>query len=261
MGLKSSWHVRATSVLLLMLSATPAGARTLAAIKADGVLRVGLTGDYAPYALRGPDGKITGADASVAQALAQNLGVGLEIVPTTWKSMTRDFKAGDFDIAMGGVSVTADRAMIGDFSTTVMSDGKRPIVRCADKDRYTSIATINQPGVRVVVNPGGTNEVFAKAHFPNADLQLDPDNRTTFDAVAAGLADVMITDGAEVDYQARRHPGVLCAAAVPHAFDHFDKAYWMTRDPFLKAAVDAFLKQGIDTGDYQRELAAQAGKS
>src|ERR1700761_1156350 len=117
MGFKSSWHVRATSVLLLMLSATPAGARTLAAIKADGVLRVGLTGDYAPYALRGPDGKITGADASVAQALAQNLGVGLEIVPTTWKSMTRDFKAGDFDIAMGGVSVTADRAMIGDFST------------------------------------------------------------------------------------------------------------------------------------------------
>jgi membrane-bound lytic murein transglycosylase MltF len=171
MDLKSSWHIRATLVLFLVLSAAPARARTLAAIEADGRLRVGLTGDYAPYALRGPDGKTTVADVSVAQALAQNLGVGLEIV------------------------------------------------------------------------------------------QLDLDNRTIFDVVAAGLADVMITDGAEVDYQARRHPGVLCAAAVPHAFDHFDKAYWMTRDPFLKAAVDAFLKQGIDTGDYQRELAAQAGKS
>ena len=36
-----------------------------------------------------------------------------------------------------------------------MRDGKRPIARCADKERYTSIGAIDQPGVRVVVNPGG----------------------------------------------------------------------------------------------------------
>jgi len=70
----------------------------------------------------------------------------------------------------------------------------------------------------------------------------------------------MVTDGAEVDYQARRHPGVLCPAAVSRAFDHFDKAYWMTPDPSLKAAVDAVLKQSLDAGDYQRALAAPAGK-
>ena len=41
-----------------------------------------------------------------------------------------------FDIAMGGVSVTPDRAAVSEFSVTVMHDGKRPIVRCTDKHRY-----------------------------------------------------------------------------------------------------------------------------
>jgi cyclohexadienyl dehydratase len=243
------------------LSAVPCEARTLAAIKVDGILKVGLTGDYAPYSLRGPDGTISGIDVAAAQDIAKEIGVKLEIVPTTWKSLTADLEAGRFDIAMGGVSITSDRAAIGDFSITVMRDGKRPIVRCADKDHYTSIAAIDQPAVRVAVNPGGTNERFAKAHFPHAKLDEQPDNRTIFDDVAAGRADVMVTDGAEVDYQVRRHAGILCAANVPDSFNHFNKAYWMTHDPALKASVDAALKKTLDAGDYQRALDAAAGKS
>jgi len=242
--------------LLPALLAGPVEARTLAAVKAAGVLKVGLTGDYAPYALRGRDGSIAGADVTMARALADALGVALEIVPTTWKSMTYEFKADRFDIVMGGVSVTPQRAAIGDFSVPVISDGKRPIVRCADKERYTSVAAIDGPDVRVVYNPGGTNEAFAKRHFPDARLEEYPDNRTIFDEIAAGRADVMVTDGAEVDYQARRHPGLLCPAAVPEAFDHFNKAYWMTRDQALKTAVDTVVTKSLDAGDYQRALAA-----
>jgi cyclohexadienyl dehydratase len=248
----------ANLLLLLSLAIAPAQARTLAAIKASGTLRVGLTGDYAPYSLRGPDGKIIGADVTMAQALARGLGLALDIVPTTWKSMADDLKADRFDVAMGGVSVTPARAALGDFSVTVMSDGKRPIVRCADKDHYTSIAAIDRPDVRVVFNPGGTNEVFAKAHFADAALQEFPDNRSIFDEIATRHADVMVTDGAEVDYQSRRHPGVLCPATVPAPFDHFDKAYWMTHDDALKAAVDAVLNKKLAAGDYQKALAAAA---
>jgi cyclohexadienyl dehydratase len=248
------------ALLILAFSLAPAQARTLAAIRASGTLRVGLTGDYAPYSLRGPDAKITGADVIMAKALADALGVALTVVPTTWKSMTDDFKADHFDIAMGGVSVTPARAALGDFSVTVMSDGKRPIVRCADKDRYTSVTAIDQPAVHVVFNPGGTNEAFAKAHLADAALQEYPDNRTIFDEIASHHADVMVTDGAEVDYQSRRHPGVLCPAAVAEPFDHFDKAYWMTHDAALKAAVDAVLAKKLSAGDYQKALAAAASQ-
>jgi cyclohexadienyl dehydratase len=236
----------------------PSPARPLAAIKSDRTLKVGLTGDYAPYSLRGADGQITGADVTMARELAKTLGVTLVIVPTTWKTLQADLAAERYDIAMGGVSVTPDRAAVGDFSIPVLHDGKRPIVRCTDKDRYTSIGSIDRPDVRVVVNPGGTNERFAKANLPHARLAEHPDNRTIFDEIAAGHADVMVTDGAEVDYQARRHAGVLCPAAVADSFDHFDKAYWMTRDPALKAAVDAWLAQVLAAGQYEKALAEAA---
>jgi cyclohexadienyl dehydratase len=244
-------------LLLSSAGAVPSAARPLATIKSDGSLKVGMTGDYAPYSLRGPDGQISGADVTMARELAQALGVTLVIVPTTWKTLQADLAADRFDVAMGGVSVTPDRAA-GEFSIPILHDGKRPIARCADKDRYTSIGAIDQPGVRVVVNPGGTNERFAKSNLTHAALSEHPDNRTIFDEIAAGHADVMVTDGAEVDYQARLHPGVLCPAAVPDSFDHFDKACWMTRDPALKQAVDAWLKASLATGRYEKALAGAA---
>lgn len=244
--------------LLATLFAVPLAARPLSAIKSDGTLNVGMTGDYAPFSVRGDDGRTTGADVTMAQDLAKTLGVRLVIVRTTWKTLTADLQAGYFDIAMTGVSVTPERAAVGDFSLPVLRDGKRPIVRCSDKNRYTSIAAIDQPAVRVVVNPGGTNERFAKAHFAHATLIGHHDNRTIFTEVADGHADVMVTDGAEVDFQSRLHPGVLCPAAVSDSFDHFEKAYWMTRDPPLKQAVDTWLKKSLDSGEYQKALAAAA---
>ena len=200
-----------------------------------------------------------GADVIMAQSLARALGLRLVLVPTSWKTLVADHAADRFDVAMGGVSITPDRAASGDFSHPVRHDGKRPIVRCADRLRYRSLAAIDRPDVRVTVNPGGTNERFARSNLAHASLMVHADNRTIFDEIVTGRADVMVTDGAEVDYQARRHPGVLCAAAVPAPFDLSAKAYWLTRDPDLKAAVDRWLDASLAAGDYDRALNLPAG--
>jgi cyclohexadienyl dehydratase len=70
--------------VMLATPVMPASARALATIEASHTLKVGLTGDYAPYSKRASDGTIRGADATMALALAKSLGVRLEIVPTTW---------------------------------------------------------------------------------------------------------------------------------------------------------------------------------
>jgi cyclohexadienyl dehydratase len=57
------------SGLCFSLRALPAEARTLAAIKAVDVLKVGLTGDYAPYGFRDADGTFTGADVVMGRSL------------------------------------------------------------------------------------------------------------------------------------------------------------------------------------------------
>ncbi len=118
-------------------------------------MRVGTTGDYRPFtALDKTSGEYSGFDIDMARSLAQALGVKIEFVPTTWSNLAKDLAGGAFDIAMGGVSVTLDRQRRGFFSAPTMRDGKTPIARCADEEKFQTLAEIDRPGVKVIANPG-----------------------------------------------------------------------------------------------------------
>ncbi len=201
-------------------------------------LRVGTTGDYAPFTIRNGD-TWSGIDLDLAHSLADSLGVELVFVQTTWPTLMQDLKSSKFDIAMGGISKTQERQREAFQTGSYLNDGKAPIVRCGDEQKYDTIDEINRKGVKVIVNPGGTNERFAQAKLPNADVTLFPDNTKIFDEIAAGRADVMVTDKIEVQWQAARNPR-LCAA-MKGAFNLTEKAYVMPQDEALLKAVDAWL--------------------
>ncbi len=93
----------------------------------------------------------------------------------------------------------------------------------------------------MIVNPGGTNERFAKANIRNAEIKVYNDNVTIFDEIAKGDADLMMTDASETRYQQKLHPGVLCAVHPDKPFDFAEKAYWLQRDVALKDFVDQWL--------------------
>ncbi len=78
------------------------------------------------------------------QSLGKALGVKVEFVPTSWPQMMKDFEADNFDIAMGGISITFDRQKKGMFSMPIMREGKTPIARCADQGKYDTLAEIDQ---------------------------------------------------------------------------------------------------------------------
>jgi cyclohexadienyl dehydratase len=151
----------------------------------------------------------------------------------------------------GGVSITLDRQKKGLFSTPIMREGKTPIARCADKDKYNTLAEIDRPEVRVIVNPGGTNERFARANVKSAEIRMHPDNVTIFEEIANGRADLMMTDSSETLYQQKLHPGVLCAVHPAKPFDFAEKAYWLQRDVALKAFVDQWLHIMTEDGSYR----------
>ncbi len=223
--------------------------QVLDAIQQRGVLRVGTTGDYKPYSFLGPDGVYRGADIEMARRIALQLGVRLELVPTKWGSIMADFEGGAFDMAVGGVTVLPARAAAGAFSTVLVVDGKRPIARCADANRFVDLAAIDQPDVRVIVNPGAANEAFARENFPHAALRVHADNATVFDEILAGRADVMVTDGIEVDHQAYLHRE-LCAATVPTPFTRLEKAYWLKRDAEFESVVDGVVTTAKADGSW-----------
>jgi cyclohexadienyl dehydratase len=239
--------------LICALVAPAQAGEALQAIKARGELRVGTTGDYKPFTFKEPDGTRWGADIAMAEDLAKSLGVKLVIVPTIWADILADQVAGKFDIAMGGVTITPPRAEKAHFSKPMFTDGKRPITRCADKDKFRELEAINKPEVRVIVNPGGQNEKFARDNLTKAQVTVHKDNATVFEEIAAGRADVMVTDGIEVEHTSRTMPG-LCPASVPAPFTKLEKAYMMPKDDDLKAVVDIWLSDAQASGRWQRAL-------
>ncbi len=226
---------------------------TLDRIRASGVLRVGTTGDYTPFSLLRADGTYAGADIDMAHDLAATIGVRLEFVPTVWVDLLDDFLSHRFDIAMGGVTVNPPRAEKAFFSIPTFVDGKRPLARREDGERFISVAAIDQPGVRVIANPGSANEAFARANFTRADLTIHHDNASVFLEIVAGRADVMVTDGLEADHQAALHPE-LCAVPVVAPFTRLEKAYMFARDPALKSFIDDWLGAAFASGAWRAAL-------
>ncbi|GAA2693921.1 transporter substrate-binding domain-containing protein [Streptomyces lunalinharesii] len=218
-----------------------------------GVLRVCTTGDYRPFSYRDPaTGDYRGVDVDMARDLAKSLDATPRYVPTTWSGLVGDLTAGRCDIAMGGVSITLARARSVAFSEPTRTDGKTPVVRCADQDKYRTLDQIDRPGVRVVVNPGGTNVQFARAHVKRATLTVHPDNTTIFDEIIAGRQDVMMTDASETRYQAKIHPE-LCAVHPDQPFTFSEKAYALPRgDAQFTAYVNQWVHLATHDGTYGR---------
>jgi cyclohexadienyl dehydratase len=241
------------AALVMAASANAQQTSRLDDIIKHGTLRVGMTGDYLPFTyLDKATQKYRGFDVDMAEALGKALGVKVEYVQTSWPQLMKDFEAGNFDIAMGGISITLDRQKKGLFSTPVMRDGKTPIARCADNGKYQTISEIDKSGIRVIVNPGGTNERFARANVKNAEIKVYNDNVTIFDEIAKGDADLMMTDASETRYQQKLHPGVLCAVHPDQPFDFAEKAYWMQRDVALKDFVDQWLHITTQDGSFKK---------
>jgi cyclohexadienyl dehydratase len=248
-----SWTRRLIWLLLLACLPIAAHAQTtrLDTILARGVVRVGVTGDYAPFALRDAAGAVHGLDIDMAESLAAALGVKLEIVPTKWADLLTDIAGDRFDIGMGGISITLARQKLAFFSTAVLRTGKSAIARCDAKAKFPSLAEIDRPGVKVITNPGGTNEKFDRATLKSAEIVVFPTNTGVWDELIAGHADLMITDNVETRLQQKLHPE-LCAINPDKPFDFGELGYLLPRDVALKSWVDLWLHVSSETGDMAR---------
>lgn len=89
----------------------------LETIQERGTIIVGLEGDWAPWSYVDENDELTGYDVEVAKAIADKLGVEIQIVPGEWDGLFAGMDAGRYDMVVNGVEMTEERADKYDFST------------------------------------------------------------------------------------------------------------------------------------------------
>lgn len=233
---------------LVLVPALNCHARSFEEIVSSGTLRVGTTGDYKPFSFADND-KYEGFDIAVAESFARRLGLKLELVKTTWHSLMSDLKADKYDIGMSGITRTISRQKEARFSQGYMMFGKTILVNKENKSRFKSLADVDKKGVRIGVNPGGTNEKFVKANIKNAEVVMFKSNLAIPKAVADKKVDVMITDSVEALYYAATNEN-LAAPIAGDPFTHAELGYLMPADAErLQDTVNFMMDQMILKGE------------
>ena len=218
---------------------------TVESIVERGKLLVGTTGDYRPLSYREDDGSYWGFGIEMAGKIAERLGVDIAFVQTSWPTLTADVLAEPqtFDLAIGGITITDARRETMLMSEGYLANGKTILCRADKADRFRSLADIDKPEVRVMVNPGGLNEKFANANLTHATIIVWPKNEEIPSMVAEGSADVMITEITEAPWYVQNDPR-LAAPLVNEPFTHGEIGVLMRKgQDDLLALVNAVIAQ------------------
>ena len=265
MGTKSGHNSRRVFVILMLAAVAlcmlllagcqkkeePASseANKLEEIMDQGVLKVGTTGDYQPMSYLDPDtGEYVGFDNELTKDLAGEMGVEIQYVETSWPTLMEDTLAGKFDLAICGITVNDARKEQALMSDGYIVNGKTILCRAEDADKYTSLEAINRPEVRVMVNPGGLNEQFARENLPDVTLIIHDVNQEIPGLVASGEADIMITEIMEAGYYVGQDSR-LAAPLVQEPFTHGEIGVLMPKgSEDLLNYVNVFLKKEKESG-------------
>ena len=201
--------VAAVAVSLSFTQAAQAGPR-LDKIMESKVIRVGTPGDYRPFAIKTDTG-FAGHDIDVIEAMAKELGVKVEYVQTSWPNLMKDLQSNQFDVAVGGITRNVGRIRLVDMLPGYAPFGKVALVRAADKAKFTTVDALNQPGVRVIKNPGGTNEAYVLQNMQSAQIATHDKNAEIPALIAEGKGDVMITETYEALHYSKADPRLHAA--------------------------------------------------
>ena len=225
---------RLSLVALALLALLALQALQAMAASPSSPLRVGTSGDYAPFSDSG--GGLHGFDRAVARAFAEEREQEIEFVTFRWPKLLRDLGAGRFDVAMSGITIRPERSAAGRFSLPVIETGAVLLVNEARTWRDASEA--NHKRIRIAVNAGGHLERVAHEHFPEAVLVVIPDNRAVLRALVDWKVEAVLTDSVEAPGWLRKAEGFR--ALGPFTRDR--KAFLLAPDAdALAADLDGWL--------------------
>ena len=167
------------------------------------VLRVGTDATFPPMEFS-QDGKRTGFDIDLVDAIGKVLGRPIEWVDIDFKGLIPGLISKRFDMAVSAIYITDDRKKVVDFTEPYYAGGLVAMVR--DKSPIRKLSDLD--GKKVTVQVGTKSVGYLQEHYPKVQRVEVEKNEEMFNLVAIGRADAAVT-GKPAAYQyVRTRPGL-----------------------------------------------------
>ena len=210
-----------------------------------GKLIMSTNAAFPPYEMTDDSGAIVGIDAEIAAAIAEKLGLELQIDDMDFDSALLAVQQGKSDIVMAGVSVTEERLLVMDFSDSYAT-GIQVVIVPEDSD----IATIDDlEGKLIGTQRATTGNIYCTGDYGEENVIAYDNGITAVQALLNGQVDCVVIDSAPADEFVAANAGlkILDTEYVEEQY-----AIGMNKgNTALVEAVNAALKELIEDGTVQ----------
>lgn len=209
-------------------------------------LTMATNAEFPPYECKEGD-NVVGIDADVAQAIADKLGMKLEIVDTKFDAIIPGVQSGKYDMGMAGMTVTPEREQSVSFSDSYATGIQSIIVK--QGSNIKSVDDLSEK-TKIGVQLGTTGDIYAKDDFGDEAVQEYDKGADAVQALIAGKIDCVIIDNEPAKSFVAANEGL---EILKTAYAEEDYAICFKKDNTeLQTKVNDALKELIADGTVQK---------
>ena len=215
--------------------AASAAATELTTVEA-GKLTMATNAAFPPYEMTTDAGEFEGIDIETAQAIADKLGLELQIDDMDFDAALLSVQQGKADIVMAGVTVTDERKAVMDFSDSYATGIQSIIV-----PEGSDIASPDDlAGKKIGTQRGTTGYIYCSDDFGDENVVAYDDGLTAVQALNNGQVDAVVIDNAPAKEFVAANPGLVI---MDTSYAEEDYAIGVAKGSSLKDAVNAALEE------------------
>ena len=201
-----------------------------------GKLTMATNATFPPYEMTTDSGELEGIDVDTAKAIAEKLGLELQIDDMDFDAALLSVQQGKADIVMAGVTVTDERKAVMDFSDSYAT-GIQSIIVPNDSD----IASPDDlAGKKIGTQRGTTGYIYCSDDFGEDSVVAYDSGLTAVQALNNGQVDAVVIDNAPATEYVAANPGLK---VLDTSYAEEDYAIGMAKGSSLEDAVNKALEE------------------
>jgi polar amino acid transport system substrate-binding protein len=213
-----------------------------------GKIRVGMSGDQAPFNVKSRSGELIGFEVDLVRMMAQGMGVSVEFVVRPFPELLPALKEGDVDIVMSGMAITAERSLNAVFVGPYMMSGKSLLTKDPSLADVSRTEDIDQKNLTLAALRNSTSQAFAQKRLPLAKLVTVETYDEAIQKIRDGEVDALVADMPACTLAVLRYPDEnLTTLSAPFTVEPIGIAVRATELP-LQSLLNNYIQAYNEAG-------------